>query len=457
MSEDSLTLQNIKSQILTSKPSNVKDFVELFLRMYENDKDFEIKTFISVIREMNLKVFIANTGYEVDKSGLKVLLERRITQINLQIAKEREEREAKNLAWRVEQLNKKREEQAKIKRDEVVEIIRKSVEALKTKLGQIIWLISEIARKKIEQETLAREIETLADIEQKRLAEELEILTKEEKCKVKQQIEEIVFWKEFRHEFIESQESKYVEQFIKVFANTESENYVLKLQLLLKKHKWNFPLKQLKFLINEVREIQLYKEVKSKILRSNPRDQREIIENYLDCYRVDDFEILGALLKILREKGFYVENIFELETEIKSVAEEIELDKFEKLLFKDNEQSLFEDIDQLNGYDFEDFLRSLFSKMGYRVEQTRLSGDQGADLVVVKFGEKKVIQAKRFGVKVGNKAVQEIMAAISLYQAQKGMVVTNNYFTSAAIELANANNIELIDRDDLEELINKHW
>ncbi len=37
------------------------------------------------------------------------------------------------------------------------------------------------------------------------------------------------------------------------------------------------------------------------------------------------------------------------------------------------------------------------------------------------------------------------------------MVVTNNYFTPAAVALANANNIELVDRNDLEELINKHW
>ncbi len=49
------------------------------------------------------------------------------------------------------------------------------------------------------------------------------------------------------------------------------------------------------------------------------------------------------------------------------------------------------------------------------------------------------------------------MAAISLYRAKKGMVITNNYSTPAADELANANNIELIDRDALEELINKHW
>jgi HJR/Mrr/RecB family endonuclease len=53
--------------------------------------------------------------------------------------------------------------------------------------------------------------------------------------------------------------------------------------------------------------------------------------------------------------------------------------------------------------------------MGYRVEQTKLSGDQGADLVVIKLGEKTVIQAKRYGGKIGNSAVQEIMAAITLH------------------------------------------
>ena len=95
--------------------------------------------------------------------------------------------------------------------------------------------------------------------------------------------------------------------------------------------------------------------------------------------------------------------------------------------------------------------------MGYQVEQTRLSGDQGADLVVVKFGEKTVIQAKCYSGKVGNYAIQEIFAAMNLYKAHKGMVVTNNYFTPAAFELADANNIELIDRDSLEELIRKFW
>jgi HJR/Mrr/RecB family endonuclease len=95
--------------------------------------------------------------------------------------------------------------------------------------------------------------------------------------------------------------------------------------------------------------------------------------------------------------------------------------------------------------------------MGYKVEHTKLSGDQGADLVVVKFGIKTVIQAKCYSGTVGNYAVQEIFAACSLYGAHRGVVVTNNYFTPAAIELAAANNIELTNREGLEELIRKFW
>jgi len=94
--------------------------------------------------------------------------------------------------------------------------------------------------------------------------------------------------------------------------------------------------------------------------------------------------------------------------------------------------------------------------MGYTVEQTRLSSDQGADLIISKFGEKLVVQAKRYGQKVNNAAVQEVAASIKHYRADKGMVITTNYFTLSAVELANSNNIELIDRDKLETLIRKY-
>ena len=62
---------------------------------------------------------------------------------------------------------------------------------------------------------------------------------------------------------------------------------------------------------------------------------------------------------------------------------------------------------------------------------------------------KYVVQAKRWNQKIGVKAIQEIVAAIKHYKADKGMVITNNYFTKNAENLARTNEVELWDRNKL--------
>ncbi len=134
---------------------------------------------------------------------------------------------------------------------------------------------------------------------------------------------------------------------------------------------------------------------------------------------------------------------------------EFELKRFEASLAKGEGYSI-ESVDVMNGYTFESFLKTLFEKMGYIAEQTKLSGDQGADLLVSKFGESMVVQAKRSNDKIGNNAIQEIVASINYYNAQKGMVVTNNEFTPAAVDLAKSNKITLVDRSELDRLIKEY-
>ncbi len=160
---------------------------------------------------------------------------------------------------------------------------------------------------------------------------------------------------------------------------------------------------------------------------------------------------------MLEEKGFTDISIISLRSKIKKVKTELEIQALERKLSAGVSFVSIKDIDKLSGYGFENFLKSLFEKMGYKVEQTKSSKDQGADLVVSKLGEKIVVQAKRYSGKVGNKAIQEITAAIKHYEADRGMVVTNSEFTRSAMELAKSNNIELIDRYKLEKLINRFW
>lgn len=146
-----------------------------------------------------------------------------------------------------------------------------------------------------------------------------------------------------------------------------------------------------------------------------------------------------------------------LENSINSYIDQLALEEqtneYKKLIenndkFKKN-NVIIEDIDGLDGFAFEHLLGALFKQMNYKVEVTKGSGDQGADIIISKMGRKTVVQAKCYLNNVSNKAIQEVVAAIKYYNADAGMVVTNSYYTKSAIELAEANNIALWDRDKL--------
>ena len=92
-----------------------------------------------------------------------------------------------------------------------------------------------------------------------------------------------------------------------------------------------------------------------------------------------------------------------------------------------------------------------FKSLGYKVEYTKASGDQGIDLILTKNNQKTGVQAKCYSQKVSNSAVQEAVAGKSYYHLDRVIVITNNYFTQGAKELASSNNVILWDRDVLKE------
>lgn len=111
------------------------------------------------------------------------------------------------------------------------------------------------------------------------------------------------------------------------------------------------------------------------------------------------------------------------------------------------------EVDKMTGIQFEKFLMLRYRSMGYIVKETPVSGDFGADLVLHKNSRKIVVQTKRYSKTVGLKAVQEVSSAKPHYKADEAWVVTNNYFTVAAKQLAATNNVKLINRDHLIEIL----
>ena len=111
------------------------------------------------------------------------------------------------------------------------------------------------------------------------------------------------------------------------------------------------------------------------------------------------------------------------------------------------------DVDVMEGSEFENFIALLFSKMGYSAKTTKSSGDQGIDVIAERNNLIIGIQAKCYGGSVGNTAVQEAVAGKKYYNCNKIIVVTNNYFTASAIDLARVNNVILWDREILKDKI----
>lgn len=109
---------------------------------------------------------------------------------------------------------------------------------------------------------------------------------------------------------------------------------------------------------------------------------------------------------------------------------------------------------KLKGTDFEYLLYRLYESMGYLVQVTGKTGDQGGDLIATKGQERVLIQAKCYkDWSVGNNAVQQAVAAKNHYDCNRAMVITTSVFTREATELAKTNNVELVPRGLLQAML----
>ncbi len=113
--------------------------------------------------------------------------------------------------------------------------------------------------------------------------------------------------------------------------------------------------------------------------------------------------------------------------------------------------------DKMDGHEFEYFCGDVLGKSGFTgIEVTKGSGDQGIDIIAFKDGVKYGIQCKCYSSNIGNKAVQEAFAGKTFYSCHVAAVLTNQYFTKSAKDLAEKNGVLLWDRDRLNQFINLH-
>lgn len=283
----------------------------------------------------------------------------------------------------------------------------------------------------------------------------LEEVKEEEIREIKEQRKKILEQFEQTKAILESSTHRVlVERYVST-DQSGSENFE-KLRQLLSDKGFSFEPDELRQIIDEEVQKQDYNHFRKLILHNRPENLRNYIVNLFDSYGEHHTEYIDFFRDLLKENKVIFDD-YSLLSNITTVIWELKSERLQKELFYSEESYSVSDLDLLYRYEFEDFLKKLFEKMGYRVESTKGTGDQGVDLVVTKLGQRKVIQATNYAGKVGDKAILEVVAAIRHYGADDGMAVTTSEFTRPAIELAESNGIELVDRYKLEELIQEYW
>ena len=110
-------------------------------------------------------------------------------------------------------------------------------------------------------------------------------------------------------------------------------------------------------------------------------------------------------------------------------------------------------MDEMEGHDFEYYCAELLSNNGFiDVEVTKGSGDYGVDILAEREGVSYAFQCKCYDKSIGVKAIQEVYAGRDFYGRMVGVVMTNQYFTQPAVEMARKLNIMLWDRDYIRDM-----
>lgn len=111
-------------------------------------------------------------------------------------------------------------------------------------------------------------------------------------------------------------------------------------------------------------------------------------------------------------------------------------------------------MDDLEGHDFEFFCADLLRAHGFiDVEVTRASGDFGVDILAEKDGVTYAVQCKRYNGPVGVEAVLRTYGGQAYYERMVGVIMTNQYFTSPAVDAAKKLRILLWDRGYLDAMM----
>ena len=108
------------------------------------------------------------------------------------------------------------------------------------------------------------------------------------------------------------------------------------------------------------------------------------------------------------------------------------------------------------GIEFEQELASLSRAMGYHVESTPVSGDQGIDLVLKRNGKTTIVQCKAYKSPAGPAVARELFGSMIAYGADDAILACTGGFTKGVEEFVQGKPIRLISAPHLVRLAEQY-
>jgi cation transport ATPase len=118
-------------------------------------------------------------------------------------------------------------------------------------------------------------------------------------------------------------------------------------------------------------------------------------------------------------------------------------------------------LQEIDPYEFEDFVAELWEEEGWETEVTDDGKDKGVDIAAERegaIGQEIVIQVKRYsdGNRITRPNIQQYYSLRDQEGVDAVVVVTTSEFASPAYEWADEHNVKLVNGDDLVEMIRDH-
>lgn len=161
---------------------------------------------------------------------------------------------------------------------------------------------------------------------------------------------------------------------------------------------------------------------------------------------------IGIILGLLMGGTIGFTSVFFIGLPITSILESIikdskRVDQFEKacveykVWFYRTQENWWK---SLNGFSFEKQVGELFRKLGYDVKFTPLVADEGIDLILIKNGEKTVVQCKNTTKPVSPSVLRDLYGTLIANQAKNAILVSASGCTKGSLKFMRDKPIRLI-------------